>query len=50
MKTTDDKLSTMTDERILELQNFQTRDFTDCPVQTPEELQEFKSKYQGCKI
>ena len=42
MKTTDNKLSTMTDERISELQNFQTKDFTDCPVQTSEQLQEFK--------
>ena len=42
MRTTDNKLPTMTDERISELQNFQTKDFTDCPVQTPEQLQEFK--------
>ncbi|MDR1804172.1 MAG: BrnA antitoxin family protein [Treponema sp.] len=50
MKTIDSKLSTMTDERISELQNFQTKDFTDCPVQTPEQLQEFKPKYPDARL
>jgi uncharacterized protein (DUF4415 family) len=35
----------MSDERIAELQNFKTKDFTDCPVQSPEQLQEFKPRY-----
>jgi len=35
----------MSDERIAELQNFQTQDFSDCPLQTPEQLKEFKPKY-----
>jgi hypothetical protein len=30
--------ATMTDKRIAELQNFKTTDFTDCPVQTREQL------------
>jgi len=45
MKTTDTKWPVMSDERIAELQNFKTKDFTDCPIQTPEQLQEFKPKY-----
>ena len=40
----------MTDERIAELQNFKTKDFTDCPVQTPEQLREFKPKYPEGKL
>jgi uncharacterized protein (DUF4415 family) len=40
----------MTDERIAELQNFETKDFSDCPIQTPEQLKAFKPKYPGlCK-
>ncbi|MCL2007800.1 MAG: BrnA antitoxin family protein [Treponema sp.] len=35
----------MSDDRIKELQNFKTKDYTDCPIQTPEQLQEFKPKY-----
>jgi uncharacterized protein (DUF4415 family) len=35
----------MSDGRIAELENFKTKNFTDCPVQTPEQLQEFKPKY-----
>ena len=35
----------MTDERIDELQNFKTKNYTDCPVQTPEQLREFKPRY-----
>jgi uncharacterized protein (DUF4415 family) len=39
----------MTDDRIAELQNFATKDFSDCPVQTPEQLEAFKPKYpDGC--
>jgi uncharacterized protein (DUF4415 family) len=45
MKTTENKSPVMSDERIAELQNFKTKDFTDCPVQTPEQLKEFKPKY-----
>ena len=45
MKTTKNKSPIMSDERIAELQNFKTKDFTDCPPQTPEQLQEFKPKY-----
>jgi uncharacterized protein (DUF4415 family) len=40
----------MTDERIAELQNFETKDFSDCPVQTPEQLKEFKSKYPDKQV
>ena len=40
----------MNDERITELQNFKTKDFTDCPVQTPEQLQEFKPRYQDARL
>ncbi|GHV44110.1 hypothetical protein AGMMS49546_27530 [Spirochaetia bacterium] len=46
MKTTGDKSQgPMTNERIAELQNFKTQDFSDCPVQTPEQLKEFNPKY-----
>jgi uncharacterized protein (DUF4415 family) len=38
---------TITDERIKELESFQTKDYTDCPVQTAEQLLEFKPKYQN---
>jgi hypothetical protein len=40
----------MSDERIAELQNFKTKDYTDCPVQTPEQLQEFKPKYPDARL
>jgi len=46
-KTTIDKLPAMSDERIAELQNFKTKDYSDCPVQTQEQLQEFKPKFAG---
>jgi uncharacterized protein (DUF4415 family) len=39
----------MSDERIADLQNFKTKDFTDCPVQTPEQLKEFKPAAQAVK-
>ena len=40
----------MSDKRIAELQNFKTKNFTDCPVQTPEQLQEFKPKYPDARL
>ena len=50
MKTIDNKLSAMSDERIAELQNFKTKNFSDCPVQTQEQLQEFKPKYPDARL
>jgi len=50
MKTTKNKLPVMSDERIAELQNFKTKDFSDCPVQTNEQLQEFKPKYPDMSL
>jgi uncharacterized protein (DUF4415 family) len=38
-------LPAMSDERIAELQNFQTKDFSDCPIQTREQLRQFRSRY-----
>ncbi|MDR0474707.1 MAG: BrnA antitoxin family protein [Treponema sp.] len=40
----------MSDERIAELNNLMTKDFTDCPVQTPEQLEEFKTKYPDTRL
>jgi uncharacterized protein (DUF4415 family) len=40
----------MTDKRIAELQNFETKDFNDCPAQTPEQLKEFKPKYSNDRL
>ena len=40
----------MSDERIAELQNFKTKDFTGCPPQTSEQLQEFKPKYPDARL
>ena len=40
----------MSDERIAELKNFKTKDFTDCPVQTSEELKEFEPKYPDARL
>jgi hypothetical protein len=34
----------MTDECIIELQDFETKDYNDRQTQTPEQLKEFKSK------
>ena len=45
MKTIKNKYPIMSNERMAELKNFKTKDFTDCPVQTSEQLQEFKPKY-----
>ena len=50
MKTTESKLPVMSDERIAELQGFKTKNFNDCPVQTPEQLQEFKPKYPDARL
>jgi len=50
MKTTESKLPVMSDERITELQGFKTKNFIDCPVQTPEQLQEFKPKYPDARL
>jgi len=49
-KITNNKLPAMSDERIAELQNFETKDFSDCPVQTQEQLQEFKPKYPDTRL
>jgi len=40
----------MSDERIAELQNFKTKNFSDCPIQTPEQLKEFKLKYPDARL
>ncbi|GHV95240.1 hypothetical protein AGMMS50293_15600 [Spirochaetia bacterium] len=51
MKTIENKLpEPMNDERVTELLNFKTRDFSDCPVQTLEQLQEFKPKYPDARL
>ena len=50
MKTTNSKLPVMSDERIAELENFHTTNFSDCPVQTQEQLQEFKPKYADAQL
>ena len=50
MKTSKSKLPVMTDKRIEELKNFKTKDFSDCPVQSPEQLQEFKPKYPDARL
>ena len=49
-KTNKNKLPPMSDERIAELKNFKTKNFTDCPVQTPEQLKEFKPKYPDARL
>jgi uncharacterized protein (DUF4415 family) len=40
----------MSNERITELQNFKTKNFNDCPIQTAEQLQEFKPKYPDAQL
>ena len=50
MKITKSKLPVMDDMRIAELQNFKTKDYSDCPKQTPEQLQEFKPKYPDARL
>jgi uncharacterized protein (DUF4415 family) len=40
----------MTDERIAELQNFETKDFSDCQEQTSEQLKESKPKYPDGRL
>jgi len=49
-KTTNNKLPVMSDERIAELQNFKTKDYSDCPIQTQEQLNEFKPKYPDARL
>ncbi|MDR0598429.1 MAG: BrnA antitoxin family protein [Treponema sp.] len=50
MKITGNKHPVMTDRRIAELQDFETKDFSDCPAQTPEQLTEFKPKYPDDRL
>jgi len=40
----------MSDERIAELQNFKTKNYNDCPIQTQEQLKEFKPKYPDARL
>jgi uncharacterized protein (DUF4415 family) len=40
----------MSDERIAELQNFETKNYSDCPIQTEEQLMEFKPKYPDARL
>ena len=40
----------MSDERIAELRNFKIQDYTDCPVQTPDQLKEFEPKYPDARL
>jgi len=49
-KTRKNKLPVMSDERIAELSKFKTKNFSDCPVQTPEQLKEFKPKYPDARL
>ncbi|MCL2412228.1 MAG: BrnA antitoxin family protein [Treponema sp.] len=49
-KTTKSKLADMSDERIAELQNFKTKNYNDCPIQTQEQLKEFKPKYPDARL
>ena len=50
MKTTKNKLPAMSDERIKELLSFKTQDYSDCPIQTPEQLMEFQPKYPDSRL
>ena len=50
MKTTKNNPPVMSDERIAELQNFKTNNYNDCPIQTREQLQEFKPKYPDARL
>ncbi|MDR0497803.1 MAG: BrnA antitoxin family protein [Treponema sp.] len=49
-KTVKSKLPIMTDEKITELRKFKTKNYSDCPIQTPEQLQEFKPKYPDARL
>ena len=40
----------MSDKRIAELKNFKTKNYSDCPIQTQEQLQEFKPKYPDVRL
>ena len=50
MRTTNSKLPVMSNERIAELRNFKTKNFSDCPAQTPEQLREFQPKYPDMRL
>ena len=50
MRSARNKLPVMSDQRIEELQGFKTKNFADCPVQTPEQLQKFKPKYPDARL
>ena len=49
-KITDNKSPIMSDDRIAELQNFKTKNYDDCPIQTQEQLNEFKPKYPDMQL
>ena len=49
-KTTESKYSGLSDERIAELRGFKTKDYTDCPIQTEEQLKGFKPKYPDARL
>jgi len=49
-KTTKNKLQVLSDARIAEMQNFKTKNYDDCPIQTEEQLQEFKPKYPDARL
>jgi uncharacterized protein (DUF4415 family) len=50
MTKTSKKISEMTDEELAEFNSFATKDYTDCPVQSPEQLREFKPKYPDARL
>ena len=50
MKTAGNKSPAMSEERIAELQSFKTKNYSDCPVQTQDELKEFKPKYPDARL
>ena len=37
----------MSDERIAELKDFKTTDYTDCPIQKADQLREFRPRYSA---
>jgi uncharacterized protein (DUF4415 family) len=40
----------MSAECITELQNFKAKDYGDCPVQAPDQVQEFKPTYPDARL
>jgi uncharacterized protein (DUF4415 family) len=40
----------MTEAQMAALNAFKTKDYTDCPVQTPEQLREFTPKYPDARL